>query len=220
MTDENTAATSAPETGNSDASAPAPAPLTKADLESIIDAKLSGLTSKYNGELASLRKALKTKDETSPSKASKDEPAASAAPAPVTFDDLSAFREIGRLEARLGDALIEALGEEYSSAAPKDQLRMLRQAERVHKLQPPKAETAAVAPKSADDNPPAAPAANEVRGETPARTKQNVRGEPPAPRDGAVPRPTTRREYESLPKEKRALLMKDPSFDPLDLPRR
>lgn len=167
----------------------APKPLTAADVEALLEAKLSGYTSKINGELAGLRKAVKG-----------ETPAASAQPPrAATIEDIAASRELGRLEAQLGEGVLAALGEDYTSLSIVEQARMLRA---ISKL--PKAETAD---------------ASASRGETPAINPKNPRGEAPRPRDG-VPRPQTKREYWALKPEQRKAVDADPMFDATTLPLR
>jgi hypothetical protein len=163
--------------------------LTNADVQDIVDAKLATLTSKYNGEFAKLRQALKGETPAAPEVSAKS----------VTHDDLAAVRELGRLEAQVGDEVIASLGEDYSSASVLEQARILRM---VAKISRPKTETVEVV---------------KSRGETPAINTRSPRGEAPRPRDG-VPRPTTKLEYQRMSAIERAELAKDFTFDPSTLP--
>lgn len=150
----------------------------------------SRLAAKYNGELASLRKKLEGGKAV-------EAPKEGVTSSPVlTLEDLQRSREVGRLEVELGPKVIAALGEEYSSAHPAEQARMLR--------------VASLA-RAAD---------MEARGATPEKPQQSVRGVAPLPRD-AVPRPRTMTEFRDLRKrDLRAAneLINDPTFDLEALP--
>ena len=144
-----------------------PAAITKADFDRWADA----FASKINGEQAALRKRIEG------SKAGGETP-----PVPATIDDVKLFREIGKMEAQLGDDLIADLGEEYTSATPAEQTRMLRLAAKLS-ARKPAAETAG----------------QSSRGETPVST-QNARGMAPVSRS-AIPRPRTQTEFAVLQKK-------------------
>lgn len=168
--------------------------VTKADFE----AWTSSFASKINGEQAALRKKLEGvrgdgKGETPP-------------PAAATLDDVRASREVGKLEALLGDELVAALGEDYQNATPREQARLLRVAASIaEKTRAPAAETAG----------------QSSRGETPVATP-NARGMASQPRS-PIPRPRTQAEFVELkrkdPKAAHELIV-DPTFNLAALPPR
>lgn len=165
--------------------------VTKADFE----AWTNSFASKINGELAAHRKRLE---------GAKVEGKGETPPAAATIDDVKASREVGKLEALLGDEVIAALGEDYQNATPREQARLLRVAASIaEKTRAPAAETAG----------------QSSRGETPVATP-NARGIAPTPRS-PVQRPRTQLELSELrKKDPTALkeLLHDPTFDPSKLP--
>lgn len=175
----------------------------------------SQFAKKFNGELAGLRKLIEgmvgkggTPAQT-PQAGGQEQPA--AAPSVGTKDPTQARkidRELGKLEAELGDGVIDALGEDYPQLEPEQQLRLLRAAKAIQgrDVQAGDATRSGETPEK------------EARGETPGKTKQTPRAAAPQPRDSAPPRPANRREYDKLDKKARDLLSKDPNFDPNDLP--
>lgn len=170
---------------------PSPEPLTADAVKAMIAEGLGEYAKKINGEVAKVRYRAKSAT-----------PEHEAAPSPaVTMEDLTASREIGRLEAQLGDKLISALGDDYSELSPREQARMLRMLVRTR------------------DSAETAPAAGSP-GVTPlARTAQTSRAEPSAPRAGPA-HPRTKAEYMQIAREDRArfqALRADPLFDPSDL---
>lgn len=187
QTQQTTAATT-----NAEGQGETPKPLTADMVDAIFEAKLSSYTSKVNKEVESLRKLVKGE---------KTATVETPAPKSVTHEDLTAIRELGRLEAKIGDETIKALGEDYAALSPQEQARTLRM---IANLPKPKTETV-----EAEGN---------VRGVTPpSNNPKNPRGEAPRPRDG-VPRPKTRLEYERMAKKDRDLLKQDLTFDPTQLP--
>jgi len=188
-----------PETGADAAgggSEGAPAFVTKADFE----AWTSKFASTINGEMARHRKALSGETPKGPEPKASTEGKEGAQPAGLTYEDLGAFKEVGRLEAKIGDRRLAALmeDEDYAKASPREQLRTLRLLSKG--LEVDGGETPIEG----------------SRGETPAATPKNPRLEAPRPRDG-VPRPKTKREYFAMKPEQRKVLRDDPTFDPTTL---
>lgn len=184
-----TVATPAPE-----AAAPA---LTLEAIEALFDAKLSTYTTRLNRDLADVRKIAKGERGHKGTAPSGDAPAEQPPAASLTLEDLRASREVGRLEAQIGDEIITSLGDDYASMTPGEQARILRV-------------LVAAKPQTAGEG-------DGSRGKTPARTLQTSRAEPPAPRD-SVPRPATRREFQAMTAPQRKTLIADPNFDPMTLP--
>lgn len=171
-----------------------------------LDVWSSNFARKINGEMAALRRSIEGRK--SEPKTETQGAGADAAPAPVTLDDLRAYRELGRLEASLGEEMIAALGEEYAEATPKEQAKILRLLSAAAKARD--AQTAGGDSRSDETS--------EARGETPRKPRQTTRAAP-APKRDSVPRPTTRREYLAMKPDDRAALRKsDPDFDSSVLP--
>lgn len=164
------------------------APLTLAQL----DAYFGEFRSKINGEVASLRRHVKGAEPAEPAQAA----------TPATLEDIRLSREVGRLEAELGDGILSSLGEDYNSASVGEQMKMLRLAKNLSSTLKP-VETMGHT--------------SQARGETPLHPISAQRGQVPIASSGV---PRTKAEFIALKKkDPRAAheLYSNPSFDPTSL---
>jgi hypothetical protein len=186
---------------------------TRADL----DAALEKVTAKFNGELASLRKKLANQQPRSPSDMTKPEGEDKARSTTVTMKDIAVIRELGKLEAKLGEDVVDELraeNPEFEELTLQQQLIVLRAAAKV-RGEKPKAEDDTSEDESSGDE-----AETQSRGEKPVKKRQNPRAQPATPRDTPL-RPKTKREYLELRKKSPDAankLLKDETFDPNALP--
>lgn len=198
MTTEATTSAGEMPTATADSEAAAPEFITRKDFEA--------WTKKVNGELASFRKSkdpAPTGSHAKPAEPDGHSNGTAQRDADIKTE-LKLFREIGKLEAQLGDDLVAELegDEDYQALSSAQQLTVLRAALRGRGATP----------------------TTEARGETPAKTgarrPQSSRAEPPATRD-SVPRPRSQKEYLDLKKsdpKAAGELMKRDDFDPGQLP--
>lgn len=197
------------------------APLTAEGVSTMIAEALKGITAKYNGELAALRKQVRTPAQPATETPAAGQGAAETAAQPhrsdsLTLDDLRAVRELGRLEAKLPAALASQLDEdeEYQALTPREQAATLRRLMRL-------AEAVTAQAEPTETPSAGAPETGIHRGETPA-TKPRAKANVPARRE-TVPVPRTQREWLALIEKDRAaaekILAEHESFDPAKLPR-
>jgi len=174
----------------------APAALTAEAVEAMIAGRLEGITKKYNGELAKLRRAL------APDAPEGVAPAASGSAAALTADDLTLARRVGASLAKLPEAVQVMAEERLAGLTPAAQAAVL---DLLSALQGAQAT-------------PEAAASDGARRPTAPTTS---RGAPAA--SGGQPLPRTRTEWmQQIAKDPRrkAELDSDANFDPSALPYR
>lgn len=178
------------------------AALVDARLDKAVEARLAPLTTKYNKELAGLRKKVEARGETpdADTEAGKSQAPKPAAAGGLTWADLKSYESIARLRAKLPEEIADEVDPEGGELSVPERLRALEVATKVH-ARAPKTDTSTEKP-GRD-----------------ARTNGSQRSHPPATRTSSD-YPATFEAWDALKiDQKRELRTKFPDRDPRDLPR-